>query len=246
MTFAPRRGRRALLGGLAAAVLMTSAVGPSRLAGAVTGAPTAQPAGFLPAPIPVRVTAPTLRILGLSTLLEDQSIALAGGARSPGGRSAQGGTVLLGFARIDLDRVSISQSRAGEFALAITNAGSGDSAAVIGGVGGSVELWGVLTSLEVCLPASTLRELATRNIGDAVARRIVTELLSGRDSANPPCTPVRPLIPALAALLRQGGKVPELLRGRGLDITVYAMRANAGAGALSLSLPLGRLLVTSK
>ncbi|MGQ0625634.1 MAG: hypothetical protein ACT4PP_13425 [Sporichthyaceae bacterium] len=241
------RACRALLCALAAAALVATAVGPSRLAGAVTGAPTATPAGFLPAPIPVTVTAPTLRIRDLVAVLVDQPIALAGGGRSPGGPPSAGGTVLLGFARIDLDRARIAQSRAGEFTLAITNAAAADRAAVIGGVGGEVELWGVVNTLDICLPASTLRDLVLRNLGDAAARRIVAGLLAdGADSKAPPCTAAKPLLPALAALIRQGGKLPALVRARDLDIEVYALRANAGSGALSLSLPAGRLLVTPR
>ncbi|MGQ0632004.1 MAG: hypothetical protein ACT4P1_13280 [Sporichthyaceae bacterium] len=235
---------RVLLAGVSAAALMATAAGPSRLAGALSAAPAAQPAGFLPAPIPVTVTAPTLRIKDLVAIGLDQPIALAGGGRSPAGPPSAGGTVLLGFARIDLDRVRIAQSRAGEFTLAITNAGSQNRAAVIGGTDGEVELWGVVNTLDVCLPASTVRELLTANLGNAEARRILTRLLAGgSEGAGPPCTPARPLLPALSTFLERGGQLPSLVRARDLDIDVYALRADAGAGALSLSLPLGRLQV---
>lgn len=116
-------------------------------AGAAPWVPSADPVpGFLPEATPVRVRAPDVRISDLAAIVEDQPIALAGGKRSPGG------TVMLRFARIELDQVTLDQNRAG-FTLAITDGGSGSKAASIGGTGGTVELWGVLRSLRICLSA---------------------------------------------------------------------------------------------
>lgn len=239
------RTRRAFLVAAAAAALAVSAVGPSGPAGAVPRVPAAQPAGFLPSPTPVRVTAPTLRITDLLALTENQSIPLAGGAVSPRGSVARGGTVLLRFARIELDNVSITQA-AGGSALSISDPGSGQRAATIGGAGGVVELWGVLKALQVCLPASTLRELAGLGDVDASSRRSLKRLLvrAERD-ADPagPCTDVRPLVPLLSRLARQRGRLPRTISGKGLDIAVYALRANAGGRAMSLVLPHGRVAV---
>lgn len=223
------RGRTAL-GAAAALALVVSAVGPSGLAGAVPRAPAAQPAGFLPSPTPVRVTAPTLRITDLLALTEDQSIPLAGGAVSPRGSVARGGTVLLRFALIELDNVSITQAVGGS-ALSITDPGSGQRAATIGGAGGVVELWGVIRALQVCLPPATLRELV--GLGGAGVR----------PGAGGPCTDVRPLVPVLSRLAKQEGRLPRTVSARGLVIDVYAMRANAGGKAMSLVLPNGRVAV---
>jgi hypothetical protein len=132
------------------AVVGLLAVG-SAVAGAVTRPAAAPAPGFLAAPAPVRVTAPTLRITALSAVTQRQSIPLAGGGTSPNS------TLLLEFARIDLDRVSISQKSAGAFTLAINNAGSGAQAAVIGGQ--DVVLWGVVRRLDVCLPPAPCSDL---------------------------------------------------------------------------------------
>jgi hypothetical protein len=142
--------RRAAVLGVAGLLAVATAVGPSRLAGAVTRPAAAPAPGFLAAPGPVRVTAPTLRITALSAIQQRQPIPLAGGGTSPAG------TFLLEFARIDLDKVSISQVGGGA-ALAISNAGSGAGAAVIGG--GDVLLWGVVRRLDVCLPPAPCTDL---------------------------------------------------------------------------------------
>src|SRR5581483_10866779 len=145
-------GRRLGVLAGAAGLVAASAIGPARLADAVGLAPAAAPAGFTPEATPVRVVAPTVRITDLTTLSENQPIALAGGGTSPRGSASAGGTLLLRFAKIDLDNLTLSQNRAGMSALTIANSGSGTSAATIGGTGGTVELWGVLHSLQVCLP----------------------------------------------------------------------------------------------
>jgi hypothetical protein len=120
------------------------------LAGAVTRPAAAPAPGFLASATPVRVTAPTLRITRLSAIQQRQAIPVAGGGTSPSG------TLLLEFAQIDLDQVSINQVRGGA-ALAIDNAGSGAGAAVIGG--GDVVLWGVVRRLDVCLPPAPCSDL---------------------------------------------------------------------------------------
>jgi hypothetical protein len=206
--------RRLLLTLLAAVVAVATAVGPSRLAAATGLAPGAagpQP-DFLPEPIPVRVTSPEIRILLLGTILDNARIPLAGGGMSPRG------TVLLQFSGIDIDQARIAQDGAG-FGLSILNGGSGESAAAIGGEGQTVQLWGVLHHLEVCLST-----------------------LPGAD----PCPDVSRIVPVLAALTQGGGKLPRVLRGKNLDIDVYALRVTAPNGATSLNLPHGHLAVTSK
>jgi len=142
--------RRAALLAVGSLALVT-AVGPSRIAGAVTRPAAAPAPGFLAAPLPVRVTAPTLRITALSAITQRQAIPVAGGGTSPSN------TMLLEFARIDLDKVSISQKSAGAFTLSIKNAGSGATAAVIGGR--DVVLWGVVHRLDVCLPPAPCTDL---------------------------------------------------------------------------------------
>ena len=123
-------------------------------AGASPSPRTAGPAaGFLPEATPVRVRAPDVRITDLIAIAENRPIDLAGGKRSPSGSQARGGTCMLRFARIELDQVTLGQNRAG-FTLRISDAGVGATAASIGGTGGTVELWGVLRSLKVCLPGS--------------------------------------------------------------------------------------------
>lgn len=204
--------RRLLLVVLTALVAATTAVGPSRLASAARFAPSAAEPGFLPEPLPVRVTAPTLRISLLRSVLENQRIPLAGGGQSPRG------TVLLEFAGIELDQVRIAQDAAA-FTFAITNAGAGKQAATIGGAGQTVQLWGVLKHLEVCLAA-----------------------LPGAEA----CPDVTNSIGALSLLTRSGGKLPEVVRGKNLDIDVYALTVRAPRSATSLLLPVGRLAVESK
>jgi hypothetical protein len=146
----PRRKRGwALL--VVGSLALGTAVGPARLAGAVPRPAAAPAPGFLAAPTPVRVTAPTLRITALSAVTSRQPIPLAGGGTSPGN------TLLLEFARIDLDKLSISQKSAGRFTLAIGNSGSGATAAVIGGR--DVVLWGVVHRLDVCLPPAPCTDL---------------------------------------------------------------------------------------
>ncbi|HEY2833977.1 MAG TPA: hypothetical protein VGJ14_16220 [Sporichthyaceae bacterium] len=135
---------------LAGLLAVGSALGPSRLAGAVTRPAAAPAPGFLAAPTPVHVTAPTLRITALSAIQSRQPVALAGGGKSPSN------TLLLEFARIDLDKLSISQRSSGA-ALAISNAGSGAGAAVLGGQ--DVLLWGVVHRLDVCLPPAPCTDL---------------------------------------------------------------------------------------
>lgn len=197
---------------LAALLAVTTAVGPSRLASAVGLAPAATEPGFLPQPLPVRVTAPVVRITLLSSILDNQRIPLAGGGQSPNN------TVLLEFAGIELDEVRKTQETR-EFSLLIANDGAGDSAESIGGPGQTVQLWGVLKHLEVCLAS-----------------------LPGTEA----CPDVANGIGALSLLVRSGGKLPEVLRGKNLDIDVYAVKVSAPAGATSLKLPVGRLAVQSK
>jgi len=216
-----RRGGRAAALVVVAVVAVATAVGPGRLAAAFPTAPTAGPAGFLPAPTPVRVTAPTLRIIDLRAIVEDQPIALAGGGRSPRGSAASGGTVLLRFARIELDNLTIGGSQAGAYALAITNSGAAAQAATIGGPGGGVELWGVLHHLEVCLPHGSL------------------------PGAAGACPEARALFPALGALVRSGS-LPRTIEARNLDLDLYALRATAAGSVPSLSLPAGRVVVQPK
>jgi hypothetical protein len=115
-------------------------------AGAAPRAPAATPAGFVPEATPIRVRAPDVRITDLAAVARNRPIDLAGGKRSPDG------TLMLRFARIELDNVSLRQTRAA-FGLAITDGGTGDKAASIGGAGGTVELWGVLRNLRICLSA---------------------------------------------------------------------------------------------
>lgn len=201
--------RRLVLVLVAALLAITTAVGPSRLATAMGVAPAAGDPGFLPEPLPVTVTAPTLRITLLSSFLDNQRIPLAGGGQSP--RE----TVLLEFSGIELDQVRIAQDAAG-LAMAITNAGSGEDAARIGGTGQTVRLWGVLRRLEVCLAS-----------------------LPGSEA----CPDVANATGALSLLVRSGGKLPEVLRGKNLDIDVYALQVSAPDGSTSLSLPRGRLTV---
>jgi hypothetical protein len=201
--------RRPLVVLLAALVAGTTAAGPSRLAAAAGFATDATAPGFLPEPAPVRVTAPSLRISLLSAIQDNQRIPLAGGGESPRG------TVLLEFAGIELDQVSITQNSS-TFSLAILNDGSGDRAATIGGAGQHVQLWGVLKRLNVCLAS-----------------------LPGSEA----CPDVAGGIGALSLLTRAGGKLPDVLRAKNLDIDVYALTVNAPAGSTSLGLPLGRLTV---
>ncbi|HVE24419.1 MAG TPA: hypothetical protein VNC22_03400 [Sporichthya sp.] len=205
--------RRLLLAVLAAVVAVTTAVGPSRLAAAsgLVRAADGSP-GFLPEPTPVRVTAPTVRISLLRSILDDQQIPLAGGGQSPRG------TVLLEFAGIELDGLHITQNGS-SFALAISNGGGGDRAATIGGAGQTVHLWGVLKRLNVCLAS-----------------------LPGPEA----CPDIARGVGALSLLIRAGGKLPEVLRGKNLDIDVYALTVKAPKGSTSLGLPLGRLSVTAK
>jgi hypothetical protein len=206
---------------LVGALIVGSAVGPARLAAAVGLAPgAAAPAGFVPEATPVRVMAPSLRITDLTAILENQPISLGGGGMSPRGTALAGGTLLLRFARIDLDNLTISQKRPGLFGLTISNSGSGTTAATIGATGGTVELWGVLHSLQVCLPQTLLH-----SPGDA------------------PCNDVRPLVPALAALVAGGTKLPSPIDGKNLDIDIYALKADVGGTADSLTLPTGRVTV---
>jgi len=146
----PHHPRRAAVLAVAGLLAVGTAVGPYRLANAVTRPAAAPAPGFVAAPTPVRVTAPTLRITGLVALQQRQPIALADGGTSPAG------TLLLQFARIDLDKLIISQKADGA-ALAITNAGSGAGAAVIGGQ--DVLLWGVVHRLDVCLPPAPCTDL---------------------------------------------------------------------------------------
>lgn len=158
---------------------------------------------------------------------------------------ARGGTVLLRFARIELDNLSITQA-AGAAALSITDAGTGAQAAAIGGAGGVVELWGVLKALQVCLPAATLRELVGLGTVDAGSRRSLQRLLVRAEAAPEPagpCTDVRPLVPVLSRFAQQEGRLPRTISAKGLDIDVYALRANAGAKAMSLVLPHGQVAV---
>lgn len=201
--------RRVLVAGLTTLVALATAIGPSRLADATGLLPAATAPGFLPEPLPVRVTAPTLRIALLRSVLDNQPIPLAGGGQSP--RQA----VLLEFAGIELDQLRIAQDTAG-FALAITNDGTGSAAATIGGAGQIVQLWGVLKRLEVCLAA-----------------------LPGPEA----CPDVADGIGALSLLIRSGGKLPDELRGRNLDLELYALKVANPRGTTSLSLPRGRLVV---
>jgi hypothetical protein len=214
-----QRGAIGLL--LVGTLVVGSAVGPSRLAAAVgraTGA--AAPAGFVPEATPVRVVAPSVRIIDLAAIAENQPIALAGGGRSPAGTALTGGTLLLRFARIELDNLTLSQQRTGLFSLTIANSGSGAGAATIGAAGGTVELWGVLHSLQVCLPQTLLHS-----------------------PSGAPCNDVRPLVPALALLVARGTKLPSPIDGKNLDIDIYALKADVGGTADSLSLPSGRVTV---
>jgi hypothetical protein len=113
--------------------------------------PAAAPTpGFLAAPTPVRVTSPTLRIHELSAISQRQPVPVAGGGTSPNN------TMLLEFARIDLDNLSIRQRSDGAV-LTIGNAGSGAGAAVLGGQ--DVVLWGVVRRLDVCLPPAPCTDL---------------------------------------------------------------------------------------
>jgi hypothetical protein len=50
----------------------------------------------------------------------------------------------------------------------------------------------------------------------------------------------------LSLLTRAGGKLPDVLRGKNLDIDVYALTVKAPDGSTSLGLPLGRLTVTAR
>jgi len=153
-----------------------------------------------------------VRISLLRSILDNQRIPLAGGGEAPRG------TVLLEFSGIQLDQARIAQDTAG-FTLAITNGGSGAQAATIGGAGQTVQLWGVLKHLEVCLAA-----------------------LPGTDA----CPDVSNGVGALSLLLRTGAKLPETLRGKNLDIDVYALTVSAPGSATSLLLPVGRLAVDPK
>ncbi|MGQ0467022.1 MAG: hypothetical protein ACT4QG_17110 [Sporichthyaceae bacterium] len=175
------------------------------------------PAGFVPGAEPVRVRAPDVRILDLAAIVENSPIDLAGGGRSPSGSATANGTVFLRFAGIELDRLSLRQNHAGA-ALTILES----STAGIGGAGGTVELWGVLRSLRVCLPVGVL------------------------PTGGGSCTDVRPLFSVLAALIRQGAKLPREIRGEDLDIDVYALRAKAKPGEFGLRLPTGRVTVTAR
>lgn len=189
-------------------------------AAALGRAPAATgPAGFLPEATPVRVRSPEVRILDLAALVENRPIELAGGGRSPAGSAAAGGTLLLRFASISLDKVSVRQNNAGAV-LGILDSGVGAQAATIGGEGGRVELWGVLRSLRICLPVGVL------------------------PTGGGSCTDVRPLVPVLAALIARGAELPRTVRGEDLDIDVYALRARARAGEFGLRLPNGRVTVT--
>jgi hypothetical protein len=211
-------GRRLGVLAVAAGLAVATAIGPARLAAAVGLAPAAAPAGFTPEATPVRVVAPTVRITELITLLENQPIALAGGGTSPRGSALAGGTLLLKFGKIELDNVTLSQNRSGLFALRIANSGSGTGAATIGGPGATVELWGVLHSLQVCLPQTLLK-------------------LAG------PCDDARPLAPLLSGLIAAGTKLPSPIEGSNLDIDVYALRVDTAAGQTSLNLPTGSVTV---
>lgn len=247
------RGRRLLLVALAAVVAATTAVGPSRLAGAVGLASTAAaPApGFLPEPAFVKVTAPSLRLTDLSAILEDQPIPLAGGGRSPAGSVANQGTVLLQFQSIDLDNLTISQSGAGPFSLAITNPGAGDQAATIGGPGETSDLWGVLNRLDLCLNISNLEGLAgglpvVGGLLSSVLRLIHALVPISSDPNSGPCFSLVSLIPVLSALVKAGIPLPSPIPANNLDIDVYALHVTAPNGSTSLSLPNARLVVGNR
>lgn len=199
--------RRLLLCVLAVLIAVTTAVGPSRLAAAAGLVRTASgEPGFLPAPTPVRVTAPAVRISRLTSILDNQRIPVAGGGQSPG-------VVLLEFSGIELDQLTLSHDAA-PAGLRIVNEGSGAAAATIGGAGQTVRLWGVLKRLDVCLSS-----------------------LPGAD----PCPDIAGAKGLLSLLVRGGVKLPDMLRGKNLDIEVYALTVTGPDGATSLSLPQGRL-----
>ncbi|HEX3610975.1 MAG TPA: hypothetical protein VHU88_04755 [Sporichthyaceae bacterium] len=143
---------------------------------------------------------------------------MAGGGTSPRGSALAGGTLLLKFGKIELDNVTLSQNSAGLFALRIANSGSGTDAGTIGGTGATVELRGVLHSLQACLPQTLLK-------------------LAG------PGDDARPLAPLLSGPIAAGTKLPSPIEGRNPDIDVYAPRVNTAAGQTSLSLPTGSVTV---
>lgn len=197
----------------------------------------------------MRVTAPAVRITTLTALTQNRPIPLAGGGTSPRGSVAAGGTTLLGFASIALDALDISQSGAGPFAVGITNAGSGPQAATIGGAGQQVQLWGVLRGLQLCVTVALLQDAVEAYTGRRAVQDQLDELLTrAKKDVDPKaaCTDIKALAPLLGALIANGGTLPDVIRGKNLDIDVYALRVTAPGKATSLNLPVGRLTVTPR
>jgi hypothetical protein len=225
---------------VAAALATTMAAGPARVAAAL-GLPSAAAgpgAGFLPEPTPVEVRSPSLTLSGLSGIAVDRPIPLAGGGESPAT------TTLLEFSSIQLDDLAITQSKAGPFSLAITNPGSGTSAAQIGGTGESVQLWGVVTKLDLCLSLDTLQKLVngySTLLGSVLG---VVQGLLGKLAGAGPCVSLIRLLPLLGDLLAAGVPLPGTIPASDLDIDVYALHVVAGSGQTSLNLPAGQLVVS--
>ncbi|MGI8679658.1 MAG: hypothetical protein ACR2LX_13440 [Jatrophihabitans sp.] len=252
------RVRRIGLVLLVGLVVATTAVGPTKLAAAVglRSSPAMSP-GFLPEPTPAEVRAPSLRLYSLRTITENAQIPLAGGGQSPSD------TILLQFAKIELDDLTIDQARSqsslgqgsqaiAPFNLNIANPGSGADAAVIGGAGENVDLYGVLHSLDFCLSIANLTSLAQGlpvvggllgTVLGLIGKLVPVPIQGG---ANSPCFPLASLLPIIGALLKAGIPLPSPIPANNLDIDVYALHVTAPSGSTSLELPTGELTVTER
>lgn len=242
------QARRIAAFAVAAIAVVTSAVGPARLAEAVgltQAAPTPSSAvGYLPEATPVRVQSPKISIDGLQRVQTNQPITLADGSQSPSD------TVLLRFSAIRLKPLQLSRAGAGGDKLLITNSGTSDAnGAVIGGPGDTVTLWGRIRTLDICLQAQVVSGLiGGLPVVGGLLGGIVDNLANVVDGLNPlanVCPSLTELLPVLDLATSTGIALPTTINAANLDIDVYALTVEAPDGTTSLDLPLGQVVLTS-
>ncbi len=245
------RLRRLVLVAVAALLLVGTAYGPSNVAAALGlregPLPPAPPLGFVPSPFPIVLDAPTARLAGLEKVEVHHVIPLSDGSFSPPD------SVYLRFKQVELDQLVIKQPRPGEFDFAITNTGSGPTAAVVGNPDAVTELVAVVHSLDICVTANTLQAVAIGYAGvfggalDNLLRLIAdifAPVVASALGPVGPCIPLTALLPALAVFVDYGVPLPAVLPVANLNANVYAVKVATAPGTPSVTLPLGMLQVS--
>lgn len=230
--------RAAIMFGLAFAIVL-AAIGPGNLASALGGGapkapfepiPFPQP-GWRTANAPIRITAPTLEIYGLTKAYVGARVRKADGSQSPAE------TIYLKVRKLELDDIRITSERPTHTWLMQNLNGGKDNKAQTFTVGNdlkdtTVELWVTINTLKLCVTPQTFYTLVNSEKGQfqgrldevwALIAQVFQPYVNGPLRNVGPCIPIKELIPLVAVLVNAGVPLPELPAIKA-DLWAYAAK----------------------